>query len=360
MNNREVLTTPRVGVTRINEIDFVRGIAIILVVLLHSASPVMYQFAAVPTQVWNVHNIVDSAARICVPLFFMVSGYLLLSPNATKGMPLYFDLPKRIVKVLIPLVAWSLIYKLGALYVNGQTPNLIDIITILGEVPQGAAVYHLWFLYELIALYLTLPILRTLFSKSNDTAKYFVWLWLFLLTARLFSSVSGWNFPLRGYIDFGDAGYLVAGYLVRLYCPSPTTRTAGYAVGVYVVAMVATYYLTSYYSTINNAYYEGFHVYATPNVAIMAVSSFVFLLFAAKKTKIASGVVSLIGTQSFGIYLVHVLFLEKISYNVLGTPATSPLGALMTILATAVFALASSFVVARVIRLFAVTRWLAP
>jgi len=360
MNNREVPITPRVGVNRINEIDFVRGIAIILVVLLHSASPVMYQFTVVPTQVWNVHNFVDSAARICVPLFFMVSGYLLLSPNATKGEPLYFDLPKRIIKVLVPLIAWSLIYKTGALYINGQAINLINIIAILGGISHGAAVYHLWFLYELMALYLTLPILRALFSKSNDTAKYFVWLWFLLITARLFSSVSGLNFPLGGYVDFGNAGYLVAGYLIRLYCPSPTRRTAGYAVGVYVVAMVATYCLTSFYSRINNAYYEGFHVYATPNVAIMAVSSFVFLLFAAEKTKIVSGLVSLIGTQSFGIYLVHVLFLERFSYNVLGTPATSPLGAMMSILATAIVALALSFVVARLIRLFAITRWLAP
>jgi surface polysaccharide O-acyltransferase-like enzyme len=54
----------RASGVRFKEIDVVRTIAIALVVLLNSSSPVMYQIATTSVETWNVHNVADSAARV--------------------------------------------------------------------------------------------------------------------------------------------------------------------------------------------------------------------------------------------------------------------------------------------------------
>ena len=57
-------------------LDFLRAIACILVVLLHTSAPYLYKIQTIPMRSWHVGNYVDSFTRISVPLFFMISGYL--------------------------------------------------------------------------------------------------------------------------------------------------------------------------------------------------------------------------------------------------------------------------------------------
>lgn len=64
-------------------VDFVRVLATFLVILLHSAAPLLYQYSSISKADWWVANIYDSISRICVPLFFMISGYLLLEKMKT-------------------------------------------------------------------------------------------------------------------------------------------------------------------------------------------------------------------------------------------------------------------------------------
>jgi surface polysaccharide O-acyltransferase-like enzyme len=349
---------------RVNEIDVIRAVAIVLVVLLHSASPLMYQIATTSPAVWNIHNLVDSAARICVPLFFMVSGYLLLgSADGAKPLAALSDLPKRMAKLLLPLIAWSVIYRIRSVYVNGGWPTGHDIQTTIWDMTQGAVVYHLWFLYELAALYLLLPFLRRLVQPADLPAKYFVCLWFVLLSARLFSDLTGWLFPIGNYINLGSTGYLVAGYLLRRNCAAASARTASIALVVYLITTMLTVYLTKEYSIASRTYVENFHVYTTPNVVIMSISAFVALLYVGKRISQLprlNAAVSIIGIHSFGIYLVHVIILERISYNVLGTPASTALGALVRILLTAGFVLPISFGIAWCLRRVPLTRWMAP
>lgn len=348
---------------RIRELDLIRAVAITLVVILHSASPIMYQIASTPMSVWNIHNLIDSAARICVPLFFMVSGYLLLGEEKAAASSPFKEVAKRLWKLALPLLAWSIIYSVGMGYVNGRWPTLTDLFSAIHDLLQGAVVYHLWFLYELAALYLLLPLLRGLFAPTDVPARYFLALWFCLLTARLLSSLGGWGFPFNGYINLGNSGYLVAGYLIRRHLPVPTASVAFSALGLYGVVTIATFYLTKRYSVASNAYVEQFHVYATPNVVIMSISAFVFLIFLAQKMtrfSIANTVIAALSANSFGIYFIHVIFLERASYDVVGSPATGWAGAIFAIVTTAAYALAASFVAIWCLRRFRLTRWLAP
>jgi len=53
-----------------------------------------------------IANIYGSIARISVPLFFMMSGYLLLP--RTESLRSFYT--KRMPKVVLPFIFWSVIY----------------------------------------------------------------------------------------------------------------------------------------------------------------------------------------------------------------------------------------------------------
>lgn len=224
--------------TRMASLDVIRASAIFLVILLHSSSPVMYQITSTPEAVWNMHNLIDSAVRICVPLFFMLSGFLLLAPTPANDTEPFRDVRKRLLKLLVPLIAWGVIYRLLMAYVNGRWPTPDDVWGSLRDMTQGALVYHLWFVYELAAIYLLLPLLRRLFKETDRPALYFLGLWFFLLTGRSLSALTGWSFPLGNYLNFGGAGFLVVGYLIRRYALSPSPRLTAMAFAVYVLMVV--------------------------------------------------------------------------------------------------------------------------
>ena len=64
--------------THIYWVDFVRVCAIVGVVCLHMAAPLLHEYNEASLGRWWVGNIFDSATRVCVPIFFMLTGFLLL------------------------------------------------------------------------------------------------------------------------------------------------------------------------------------------------------------------------------------------------------------------------------------------
>src|SRR5689334_17216456 len=64
----------------------IRALAISMVVFLHVAAEPFYLGAKLGTYDWWVANVYDSSVRICVPLFFMLTGHLLLRSTDPVGV----------------------------------------------------------------------------------------------------------------------------------------------------------------------------------------------------------------------------------------------------------------------------------
>ena len=124
-------------------VDFVRVIGAFLVVMIHVCARLVYQWGKIPDVSWIVNIAYDAAARCSVPLFFMISGYLLLSKSESLKDFFY----KRALKVLVPFLAWSLIYALWSCRNDANGCRLNPIIRLL---LTTGTYYHLWFLYALI------------------------------------------------------------------------------------------------------------------------------------------------------------------------------------------------------------------
>lgn len=301
-------------------VHYIRAMAVLFVVLLHVAAQILQLDVAFASPTWWVGNIVDSAMRFCVPLLFMLSGFLLVG----KQEPLGTFFTKRMSKIAIPLLIWSIVYVVWILLVEANNPTPISPFT--EEIGQAVtqlfpfsligllfapAYYHLWFMYALIGLYLCIPLVRVLVQNADrQLLKYFVVLW----------AVSTYFFPAlmqaKMYIGIdiglvtGNVGFLILGYLlgttevskrkVLLMCP------------LFLLGVTMTAWGTWWISTpeeLNQLFYGNM-----PNSLLMSIPGFLILRYVGQNSRLLNQdlvkrVVLKCSQCAFGIYLVHPLFL---------------------------------------------------
>lgn len=107
-----------------------RVIAILAVVLLHVSSRVV-MWSELGSNDWWYANLYDSLVRWCVPVFVMISGALLLSPEKAEPLGLFYK--KRASRILFPLVFWSLFYMLWDFLRNllkGESKSIQEIFLL--------------------------------------------------------------------------------------------------------------------------------------------------------------------------------------------------------------------------------------
>jgi len=135
--------------------DVLRILAIYLVIVVHSFPSA--NFSRDLTTSWPF-IISFTIAKTCVPLFVMLSGALLL--GKTETYKLFFK--KRIGKVLIPWVIWTLIYMFWNYNVNHYAASTIPQWKYFFEL---TFLSQLWFLPLIFSLYLMTPLLRLITAK---------------------------------------------------------------------------------------------------------------------------------------------------------------------------------------------------
>ena len=140
------------------------------VVYLHTAAGALRQLG---TPLWHFSNLISSLATAAVPLFFMLSGALLLSHPRTAELGTLFR--RRLPKVLIPLLAWSGVVIALAGVLSGPQAALDKLIPLLNT----PVMVPYWFLYALVPIYLVSPLLKKMTDGLSEAHwNYLVGLWL--------------------------------------------------------------------------------------------------------------------------------------------------------------------------------------
>ena len=130
-------------------IDLLRICSCFMVIILH-VSGQNWRLVNVHSMEWFVFNAYDSAVRSCVPLFFMISGYLFLSKGYMISINQLYK--RNILKIIILYFVWSFLY---AVFRVDFTD--ISFETLIYEILQSE--FHLWYLPALISVYIMIPLL---------------------------------------------------------------------------------------------------------------------------------------------------------------------------------------------------------
>ena len=321
-------------------IDLLRILACFLVVFSHCCDGFIAQFDAnrdsFLTGVFS-----GSLVRPCVPLFVMMTGVLLLPIK--QGYTLTGFYRKRIGRIIVPLIFWSLVLPVLAFlyfnYVNPQTQNpmiSLDNYTTKSLIEKlytfifnfNFDTVPMWYLYMLIGLYLVMPILNGwLTQASRRDIKTVLMIWgcsLFLPYIRMVAPMLGyqgnggnmdilgncdWNIYGTFYYFSGFIGYLLlAYYLVKYPLNWSWKKTWLITIPMFLIGYLITsygYVLTQNYFPGNYAYLEIVWYFAGINVFMMTFPVFVIV----QKIKIPSlPWLSRMAGLSFGIYLCHYTF----------------------------------------------------
>lgn len=198
---------------RILYLDFLRCLAIIFVIILHSImaaleNPAFYQHPS-----WYLCMLVEPFDCTGVPLFFMISGFLILSSPKTENLWEFYR--RNIPKLVIPLTVWSIIYYVAEACYR-QHP--IDLHDFLSRFLNQGVTYHMWFVYTLLGIYLLCPFLKRMVDQC--TLRQLVFLWVLILFPTTLRPILNHILPvyihlfnplLEGYIGYFLLGYLLGG-----------------------------------------------------------------------------------------------------------------------------------------------------
>ena len=141
-------------------LELLRAIAIFLVVLNHNSAYAYYlQVPQLPVRL--LFSGLSALVKTAVPLFFMISGALLLPKEESLGDLL----KKRVLRYALVLALFSLVAYLLDLQKSGQSFSLYFFVTRLYAF---RFVDSYWFLYGYLGYLLTLPLLRRMARGMND------------------------------------------------------------------------------------------------------------------------------------------------------------------------------------------------
>ena len=153
--------------TNIHWISNLRALAIFAVIILHTSFEGFYNYGHFSVNKWLTATFFDSSVRFCVPIFLMITGALLLG----KREELNVFLRKRFTRIIMPFLFWSFIY-FFVFSINDFSKLNFRLLLQFANSMRIGVYYHFWYIYMLIGIYLTIPILSKRKTTRTDLASY--------------------------------------------------------------------------------------------------------------------------------------------------------------------------------------------
>lgn len=285
--------------------ELIRTISFVMVIIIHVTNYYCRAYVDISRGEYLFSLILDTVSRVSVPCFFMLSGALLLGRTERLRKN-----GERLLRFLIVLIFWSIVYYFFNVYYM-DTPY--DLRSLFFEPTEP----HLWYLYATIPIYMVLPFFQIMCrGMSANMDKAFLLMGsvaaLFLYFSSLLHEEAYYDVPIIG--DKIYTFYFFIGYFVFKY-REKITRSIWQIAGIFLASTSLNIILTAWVTYEKGDHYERFLEYGCPLVVISGVSFFVLIM------QIGGGHVKLKENTrkwidrwcscSFGIYLIHILFLDQ-------------------------------------------------
>ena len=254
--------------------DHLRLIAAISVIYMHVAAGPLRSTLGPQWQIINVFTCIGFTA---VPLFFMMSGYLLLSNPKTENIDVLFK--KRIPKLLLPLIGWTIVALLWLFLQDKSPANFFERLIASFKNP---AYVHFWYVYSLIAIYIISPILCAALRSLDKKAHILIFIIAvipsiqYMLKVLLPASLDRFiDFDIISKLTFwsGHLNTFVLGY----YVGNLKKKIPNWILIVSGGLLIAIISFGTYYLTAKNGYFDQtFQVQAQGFEVFLAAIIFIF------------------------------------------------------------------------------------
>lgn len=286
---------------RIFYFDVLRTIAILAVILCHTSRMFgKYNYASLKLAIPGLCNV---AGLVCLPLFFMLSGALLLNRNYELSE--FFK--KRFSRILYPAVFWIAITAI-LFYFIFDPSRVSDLIF-------GENIYT-WFIWAMIEIYLILPISNSFIKEYGlKGCEYFIAVWLVTVVLTTIGKYPFGRLELSYFAGF--LGYLVLGYYLAnkdFKVPDLVLIISGFLL--FVIFTLANMIIRSHGLGIECGYLSIFVAFPSIGMFLMVKGLNSYLEGRSSKTyeKLKNGTfgdaIFYISAASYGMYLVQGIVLR--------------------------------------------------
>lgn len=292
--------------------DILRILSGFGVVLIHVTDPFLDYppYEGIGGLQWWLMNILNTAFRFSVPVFIMLSGYLLLHPQRKDTFESFYK--KRFLRVGIPFAFWLVIYFFWIFLLDFPVTPSYMFLSILTVNLQ-----HLYFLFIIVELYFIAPLLiafnrettrkaHTIFTVATSLFTLAVALSSYFFKAARVTLANNVFTIFLPFISYFYMGYFLRN--VRLSLLQKIWAVNGYINLVLITVLLSNGEITSFVRT-----------YGSPTIFFMCILIFIIFLrnsFFDKLNnhkKIAEGIKQ-VSKTIFGIYLVHMLVITGLDY----------------------------------------------
>ncbi len=294
--------TPVVEDRRRYDIELLRIVASVAVIVLHTAGllfPVETKNPLGGAAHWVALS-GDTLGRFAVPAFFAISGWAVLVASPPKSGSI---LMRRVVRVIVPMAVWTIVYLLWSLVLPATDPTLtgqLGINALFGSVQPA---FHMWYLYGYIPLIILLGCVQLAVSGRSLRLAGVV-----LLFFAVLPTIATPVLVLTGVVlpraQWGPAFYQIA-YAVggAVLLARPLRLRLVVLIPLHVLAFVAVLWWE--HTILAPA------PYGTVAVTVYTATS-ILLITRIRVPLRVRAFVRRLADASFGVYLVHILLLQAV------------------------------------------------
>lgn len=324
--------------------DYLRIISAVAVVFIHVSSTFVaasfdYNYEECGflfTGNLMVSYIFDTLSRFAVPCFIMLSGAFILADERNADFRYFYG--KSFRNVGVHAIVFSLIYTIysfakDVIRVYAMDENPIVLLDSIKRLLMGKPLFHMWYLYMLLILYLLTPLIFMVFSGVKNKKL----LWGGIVFFLCLSSLSYWTGTYTMGWDVGTAfcylSYYLFGYSIRMRLSNKKNFARGIGLifaGILVLAFLAfmRYIMAAHGVVIQRAgdvvvNNGGFEIFAyeglDPFVTVASVLIFIGVSYLPINS---SDMLAKLSSLTFFVYLIHggVWSIIRSLLEIMGTP----------------------------------------
>ena len=283
---------------KINWIDNLRGIACLMVVMIHTTTWYITNANQVSAWSWDLANVLNSASRVSVPLFFMISGYLFFGERSAGQ--------RHFLRIALCLLFYSTV---AFIYISLLTP--ISPRLALIYLFQKPVFYHLWFFFAIAVIYLLSPLISVKQVNATTILGLMVLLGVIANPNTVPQVIHDVKWlPVNLYIRGDTFYYVLYGLLGRAIGMLETKSGAVSAAAAFLFALCVVMISTGTHKQlhIQGNFSDIFYIYCGPLVFIAAISLLVLVKNGLDSRPLP--VLGFISRHSLGIYGFHALIIH--------------------------------------------------
>ncbi|HBF7094557.1 TPA: acyltransferase [Clostridioides difficile] len=314
------MSSKSISKERLIYLDFIKVLAIYFVCFYHYNN-FNTDFLSNPSISTYLSYFIKGIASTGVPLFFMVSGALMLNRNYNLNKHI-----RKIINIIILTIIWGMITLLILSPIKGNSYSIPGFVKALWTWEQDT-INHLWFLQTLVCVYILYPLIKEVYDIEGKKVLNYILIVIFIFTfgnvllnmvANIVESILGINYITNHEFNFFNnfnlfrgfyaytLVYFIVGALLLEKLKNDMRINVNQIIMIFIIGISTLFLYGVMMSNSNKEVYGTvWNGYDTIMTLLMCISIFILSYISNSKLDKLSSVVQLIGENTLGIYFVH-------------------------------------------------------